>query len=106
MDQNEAMRLAAEEASTENPLPTQAYTMKQIEKGKLAEKNKNQVWCTEKINLRKLRWPITFVSLKVERATKEKYAKVLITVDRSNHHSVSHLVDKLEIYGYYGSRKH
>jgi hypothetical protein len=73
----------------------------QIEKDKLAEKNKDQKWCTEKINLRKLRWPITSVALKVERATKKKSAKVLITIERSNHHSVTHLADRLEIYGYY-----
>ena len=54
-DQNEAMRLAAEEASAENPLSSQASALMQIEKDKLAEKNKDQKWCTEKINLRKLR---------------------------------------------------
>ena len=75
--------------------------MMQIEKDKLAEKNKDQLWCAEKINLRKLRWPITSVALKVERATKKKSAKVLITIERSNHHSVTHLADRLEIYGYY-----
>ena len=33
--------------------------------------------------------------------TKKKSANVLITVEHSNRHSVSHLVDRLEIYGYY-----
>jgi len=94
------MRLAAEEASTENPLSSQASALMQFEKDKLAEKNKDQKWCTEKINPRKLRWPITSVSLKVERATKKKIAKILITVERSNHHRVTHLAGRLEIYGY------
>ena len=90
--QNEAMRLDTKEANIETPLSSQASSLMQIEKDKLTEKNKDQVWCTEKINLRKLRWWIISVSLKVERATKKKSAKVLITVERSNHHNVSHLV--------------
>ena len=75
-DQNEAMQLGTEEANTENPLSSQASTLMQIGKDKLAEKNKDQVWCTKKINLGKLRLPITSISLKGERAMKKKSAKV------------------------------
>ena len=89
-DQNEAMRLAAEKSNSENPLSSQASTLVQIEKDKLAENNKDEVWCSEKINLSKLRWPITSVSIKGKRATKKKPAKVIITVERSNHHKVAH----------------
>ena len=56
-DYNETMRLAAEEANTENPLSSQASALAKIKKDTVAEKNKDKMWCSKKINLRKLRWP-------------------------------------------------
>ena len=41
------------------------------------------------------------MSIKGESATKIKPENVTITIGRSNIHSVSHLVHKLDMYGYY-----
>ena len=95
------MRLLAEENTSENPLSSQASTVEQFEKDKLTEKNKDLQWCSQKINFKKHRWSSTSVSVKGERVTKKKPAKVTITIERSNLHIVSHLVHRLDIYGYY-----
>ena len=98
-DLNAALRLAAKEGDCKNPLSSQVSTLKQIEKDKLAEKNKDLQWCSHKINFKKPRRPITSWSINGERPIKKKPERVIITIGRSNIHIVSHLVHKLDMYG-------